>query len=143
MGVLLWAVPKLQVFFLSVSTSIVQVLLSSDTIWNCTYVHISVKLVLAVSILICLAFMRKLEGRLATGGTRGASQATPFQKVFFLSLTLNSVGLLVAPGSKVLAVIEIVLYVAALAEGWMHFITFERTSNGTLGQVENMGFQNV
>jgi hypothetical protein len=87
--------------------------------------------------------MRKMEGRLATGGASGASQATPFQKVFLLGLTLNSVGLLVAPDSKVLAVIEIVLWVVVLAESWVHFIAFERTSNDTLGRVEIIRFHPV
>jgi hypothetical protein len=40
-----------------------------------------------------------------------------------------------------LAVVEIAL--CALAEGWMHFVTFERTSNDTFQQVTNYRVQSA
>jgi hypothetical protein len=115
------------------------VLLASDVIWSCTFLHVGVSLAVAFVLLFLLTFIRKLAARLVTGGTGNATQLTFPQKMFLLGMVLISVGLVLAPGVKALAVVEIALWCSVLAEGWVHFVAFERTSNDVLGQV--VGFR--
>ena len=81
--------------------------------------------------------MRKLAARFATMGASTAALLTPTQKAFVCGVSLNSVGLLVAPNLRILAVAEIALWTGALAEGWAHFVAFERTADDTFQQVTN------
>jgi hypothetical protein len=132
------AIPKRNVFVMSLVVSPGVMILVSDAIWKCIYIHLLAKISLALILVVFLAGMRKIAARFATGGASGASLLTQAQKFFLCGVALNSVGLLVAPNSGVLAVVEIVLWTGALAEGWMHFVAFERTLNNTFRQVGSM-----
>jgi hypothetical protein len=93
--------------------------------------------------LFVLTVMRKLEARLASDGAGNVTQLTRAQKMIAFSFTLNSVGLFVAPDSKVLAVVEVTCLLCLLAEGWVHFAAFGNTTNATFGQVGNVVARNT
>jgi hypothetical protein len=135
MVVLLLAIPKRNVFFSCLLCSTVTVLVSSDTIWKCTFLLVGFKLSAFMEVVVGLAAARKISARLATGGASGASLLTQAQKACLCGIILNTVGLLAAPDSSIPAVIEIVLWTGALAESWVHFVAFEHTVNDTFGQV--------
>jgi hypothetical protein len=135
MAALVWSVPKRQVFFMCLVSSFVTPLVSSDAIWNCTHLRAAIRVVATLELVILMTYMRKLAARVATGGANGATQFTRPQKVFLFGTALNFVGQLVAPDWRSSGVIEILLWIGALAEGWTHFVAFERASSRTFGQV--------
>jgi hypothetical protein len=89
--------------------------------------------------LIDLSIMRKMASRLTVGGGNHASQLTRLQIVVCIAMTLNAVGILVAPGYKMLAVVEVALGVGLMAEGWAHYVAFERAVGDTFGLSKHLG----
>jgi hypothetical protein len=141
--IMVWAIPKRNVFFGCLVSSSLTVVLSSDTIWKCSFVLVGGKLVAFVMVVVFLAGARKLAARLSTGGASGASLLTQTQKTCSCGVVLNSVGLLATPDSSILAVVEILLWIGVLAESWVHFVAFEHTVNDTFGQVANVRVQSA
>jgi hypothetical protein len=133
-GVLVWAKPKRQVFFLSLASSIALMVWAADSVWKCTHIHAGVKMAGALICLVVLAYMREVAAHLRK--LSRATQLTWVQTIFLLGLALDLVGYLSAPGWKLWAVIEIVLWSGLAFEGWTHFIAFERTVKDTFGQVK-------
>ena len=127
MVIMVWAIPKRNVFFGCLVSSSLTVVLSSDTIWKCSFVLVGGKLVAFVMVVVFLAGARKLAARLSTGGASGASLLTQTQKTCSCGVVLNSVGLLATPDSSILAVVEILLWIGVLAESWVHFVAFEHS----------------
>jgi hypothetical protein len=134
--ILVWSLPKRQVFFSALAGSVLGVVVSSDTMWKCVYVHFGIKIMGAITLLFSLTLMRKLAARLAEDSRRNVGQLTKVQKVFFICLVLNCVGWMVAPTWKgVWGAIEVTLWMGVLAEAWLHFGSFHRTAKDAFGQV--------
>jgi hypothetical protein len=129
LGMMVWAIPKRQVFFMSLMWGMVTCMSSADTIWKCAYVQVGLRQLFALGIVALLTIMRKLAVRLQMGEGRRATQMTSAQKFLFVSMALNSVGVLTAPEFVLLGVVESALLLGILVEGCKHFIEFERTSN--------------
>ena len=138
--ILVWSLPKRQVFFSALAGSVLGVVGASDTMCKCVYVHLGLKTMGAVVLIVVLASIRKMAARLAKDGGGNVGQLTLGQKVFFVCLVLNCVVLMVAPSWKgVWGVIEITLLLSVLAEAWVHFVKFERTAKDAFGQVGTLG----
>jgi hypothetical protein len=78
-GIVVWAVPKLQVYFMSVTCSIGCVLLAAEIIWKFGYVQAGVQMAVALVCLLVLACMRKLAARVSTSGPGASGESRPAQ----------------------------------------------------------------
>jgi hypothetical protein len=78
---LVWAVPKRQIFFLTLVSSTGQFTIACGTVWKCPRVHFFVwKSVGVMTMFVFAAIMRKMGARLVDSKTR-VDQLTPFQKM--------------------------------------------------------------
>jgi hypothetical protein len=76
-----------------------------------------------------------MAARLTSGAGGQASQLTAPQKILYIIYTLSGVGILIAPGSKVFSVVEILAMMGIVSGAWAHFIAFKRASTDSFGQV--------
>jgi hypothetical protein len=137
-GILVCVVPKRQIFFMCLGTCIGSSIVAFDTIWKCAYVHFSIRLAGLSLTLVDLSVMRKMASRLTVGAGRHTSQLTHVQIALFVAIALNAMGMLVAPGYPILAVIELALFVGLMAEGYTHYVAFERAVGDTFGLSKNL-----
>jgi hypothetical protein len=114
-------IPKRQVVFIAVLGSAAQMMMASDIVWRCKYLHSALKTVGFAACLVLHSIMRKLSARLAAMTSRKAAKAaqlTRVKAVLFLFYFVNAALILVFPEMVVFPTLEICVFTAITMDGW-------------------------
>jgi hypothetical protein len=127
---LVWAIPKRQIFFVTVVGSAAQFTIACDTVWKCPRVHFFVWKSFGVMAIFALAaIMRKMGARLVDSKTK-VDQLTPFQKVLLAASAVVTVLTLAFPDFPVVsAAVEMCVFVLVVLSVWWDFAKFMLASS--------------
>ena len=135
---LVWAVPKRQIFFLTLVGSAGQFTIACDTVWKCPRVHFFVwKSVGTLVVFVIAAIMRKMGARLVDSKTR-VDQLTLVQKALLAVYAVVAVLTLAFPDFPVAsAAAEMCVAVLILLSVWWDFAKFVLASNEVFSVLES------
>jgi len=127
---LVWAIPKRQIFFLTLVGSAGQFTIACDTVWKCPRMHFFVwKSVGAMIMFVFAAIMRKMGARLVDSKTK-VDQLTPFQKVLVAAFAVVAVLTLAFSDFPVVsAAVEMCVVVLIVLSVWWDFAKFKLASS--------------
>jgi hypothetical protein len=125
-----WAVPKRQIFFLTLVGSASQFTVACDTAWKCPRVHFFVlKSFGALVMFVCAAIMRKMGARWVDSKTK-VDQLTPFQNVLLAVYAVVALLTLAFPDFPVVsAAVEMCVIVLIVLSVWWDFAKFMLASS--------------
>jgi hypothetical protein len=140
-GIMVWAIPKRQVFIISIALSMGGFLLAADTVWECALIHFAEKLIGTGVMLTQITILRKMgthlrTGKWSSGDKRPLPQLTFLQKVLYVVYVASAAVDVAKPGRFVtFPVLEMLALVGIFVGGCAHFLTFKRSTDRSFGQM--------